>query len=91
MKITHKLSKREMLAEYAHDAWSGWMKYMFQKSKIQDDGTLIVPKWAVDRWKRQMNTSYIDMPESEKDSDLIEADRMLKIMSEEKLSGNERN
>ena len=25
---------REALADYAHDAWSGWMKYLFSKCLI---------------------------------------------------------
>lgn len=48
---------REKLAEYAHNAWSGWMKYLFDKSIINNDGTCTIPKWAVERWQRQLNTS----------------------------------
>jgi len=72
----------ELLAEYAHDAWSGWMKYMFEKcSKINDDygrhyGELKIPAWAADRWRRQMNTPYKDLPEEEKGSDRAEALKM---------------
>ncbi len=79
--------KNERLAEYAHRAWSGWMKYMFDKSipykpgNVQaEEGALIIPKWAVERWTRQMNTKYEDLPESEKASDRKEADEMLAIM-----------
>lgn len=73
---------REELAAYAHDAWAGWMKYMFGRC-IEDSnhGTLIIPKDLVERWKRQMNTSYAELPESEKGSDRDEADKMLKICS----------
>lgn len=71
---------REELADYAHEAWSGWMKYMFKKSENTPNGNVIMPKWAVDRWSRQMNTAYKDLSEEEKESDRDEADRMLKIM-----------
>lgn len=81
---------REELAAYAHEAWSGWMEYLFSKCDIAQsgpafeadapDGRLIIPAWAVERWTRQMNTPYADLPESEKESDRKEADRMLAIM-----------
>lgn len=71
---------KETLAEYAHDAWSGWMNHLFQKSEENADGTYTIPLWAVDRWKRQLYTKYSDLPEDEKDSDRKEADRMIKII-----------
>ena len=70
---------REQLAEYAHKAWAGWMKYLFEKSKLNEDGTVTIPKWAVDRWTRQADTEYWDLPSEEKTSDRAEADEMLKI------------
>jgi hypothetical protein len=74
---------REMLAAYAHDAWSGWMIYLFQQS-VSDpsNGTVIIPKSSVERWVRQCHTAYADLPENEKDSDRKEADRMLAIIQE---------
>ena len=71
---------RESLAEYAHSAWSGWMKYLFEKSTRNADGTVTIPAWAVERWTRQAETEYADLPENEKDSDRTEADRMIEIM-----------
>lgn len=70
---------REKLAEYAHEAWAGWMKYLFEKSQSNADGTVTIPAWAVERWQRQMNTPYVELPNSEKRSDFDEADRMLSI------------
>lgn len=49
---------REALAHYAHDAWSGWMRYLFAKSRRNQDGTVTIPQCGVDRWVRQMNTAY---------------------------------
>ncbi|HDY66617.1 MAG TPA: hypothetical protein ENH85_02370 [Candidatus Scalindua sp.] len=74
---------RKQLASYAHKAWSGWMKYMFEKSKVNDDGTLTIPEWAVKRWTKQMNTDYENLPEDHKKSDLEEADRILRIIKNE--------
>ncbi|KKM23418.1 hypothetical protein LCGC14_1615390 [marine sediment metagenome] len=71
----------EALAEYAHSAWSGWMIYMFAKCKYKRNGTLVIPKWAVDRWTRQMKIQYPDLPESEKGSDRKEAGVMIDIFN----------
>jgi len=73
---------REKLASYAHEAWSGWMKYMFDKMIHYEDGTAVMPKWAVDRWGDQMNKKYDELPEEMKESDRCEADRMMAIMDE---------
>lgn len=78
---------RERLAEYAHTAWSGWLKYMFEKggvqSPIESGGTtwVMFPDKLI-RWRRQMNTPYADLPESEKTSDRAEADKMTAILLE---------
>jgi hypothetical protein len=71
----------EKLAEYAHNQWSGWMEYLFNKSTKNDDGTVTIPKWAVDRWERQINTDYEHLNEEEKESDRKEAQGMIKIMN----------
>ncbi|MHA1859136.1 MAG: hypothetical protein ACTSUU_06795 [Candidatus Thorarchaeota archaeon] len=72
---------REDLAEYAHVAWSGWMSYLFGKSEKNRDETITIPKWAAKRWARQAATHYADLPDKEKESDRLEADKMLAIMS----------
>lgn len=81
--------KREALAAYSHDsAWAGWMKYMFSKGQLEaivsPDGkeTIVwtMPPALYDRWQRQMNTLYADLPEDMKTSDRAEADKMLAIM-----------
>ena len=74
---------RESLAAAAHEAWSGWMRYMFGKaqrvdgSPWQDEGYAVLPAESVSRWVRQMNTPYAELPEAEKASDRTEADRYL--------------
>lgn len=81
---------REQLAKLAHEQWSGWMKYMFSKCPVYkansvqaEDGTLIIPKWAVDRWMGQAKTPYGRLSEGEKDSDRSEADRFLALFQAE--------
>jgi hypothetical protein len=71
---------REPLAAYAHEAWAGWMLYLFSKSERNADGTLTLPAWAAERWARQMTTLYAYLPEKEKESDRAEADKMLEIV-----------
>lgn len=41
---------------------------------------MIIPAWAVERWKRQVKTKYAHLPYMEKDSDRVEAERILKIL-----------
>ena len=80
---------REALADLAHEQWSGWMKYLFSKGYFRNmklDGTMqcvwIMPSEFRERWERQMNTDYEQLPEEEKDSDRAEADRMIKVVRE---------
>jgi hypothetical protein len=68
---------RERFAALAHEQWSGWMKYLFEKSFPNNDGSFYIPKWAVDRWTRQMNTPYDNLSEKEKDLDRIEAEKIM--------------
>lgn len=68
------------MAEYAHNAWAGWMKYLFEKSIKNIDGTVTIPAWAVKRWMYQMNKSFADLPEEMKPSDRDEAKKILEII-----------
>jgi len=71
--MTIDLELQEELADYAHQAWSGWMRYLFSNCQDNGNGTMTIPAWAVERWKRQMNTPYSDLPQEEKESDRYEA------------------
>lgn len=70
---------RVRLAAYAHMAWAGWMRYLFSVSPANEDGSVTIPFAYVSRWARQMNTMYDDLPDNEKWSDLVEADKMLAL------------
>ena len=61
--------KLDKLADEEHEIWSHWMKYLFSVGKFNEDGTWTMPKWAVDRWLRQMNAKYADLTDKEKRSD----------------------
>lgn len=77
----------ESLSNQAHISWSGWQKYVFDKSKENEDGSYTIPKSLVDRWMRQIDTDYKDLSEKEKESDRIEAREYLKIF-DDFLSGD---
>lgn len=70
----------EDLANYAHEAWVGWMKYLFSKSTLNDDGSFTIPPDLARRWARQVVTRYDVLPENEKESDRVEARKMLNIV-----------
>lgn len=70
---------RELLAAYAHSAWSGWLAYQFKRSTRNDDGSVTIPADLVGRWFRQSTTPYDQLPDQERDSDRAEADRIMAI------------
>lgn len=74
-------SLRELLADYAHDAWSSWMKYLFEKC-IHHKGEVIIPESLVKRWARQLVTHYADLSEKEKDNDRDQADVIMELVYE---------
>jgi hypothetical protein len=73
--------QREKVADLCHKQWTGWMRYLFAACDgLHDDGSFTIPKWAVDRWSRQMRTEYRFLTEEEKESDRQEADKFLEII-----------
>lgn len=62
----------ERIAAQAHEAWSGWMRWMLPKLDGPDAAS-----WR-ERWERQMNTAYADLSEAEKESDRNEARKYLR-------------
>jgi hypothetical protein len=75
----------EQLAALCHEQWSGWMRYLFSKGQFNEDGTWTMPAWAVERWKRQMNTPYDALSEVEQDSDREEAKRFMALLGQLEL------
>jgi hypothetical protein len=80
--LQKELALRERLARYAHEAWMGWMKYMFSKCVHNPDGTLTIPAPLVERWTRQMKTPYFSLPEEERESDRAEARKIMEIVGD---------
>lgn len=80
---------RERIAELQHQQWSGWMEYLFSKCIQSGIGTgedVVIPAEFAQRWVRQMQTEYDDLPENEKESDRIEADKYLPLIRQEKIA-----
>lgn len=73
-----KPKPNEDLADYAHDTWCRWLRYMFSKGVEESDG-LKLPHKYVERWRRQMNTPYPILPEEEKYAARTESIRITRI------------
>lgn len=58
------------------------MSHLFSKGAFNADGSWTMPSEYVQRWQRQMNTPYAALPEPEKASDRLEADRVLALIGE---------
>jgi len=74
---------REQLSNLSHEIWSHWMRYMFSRCQPnEEEGTLTIPAWAVQRWGRQLDTPYNELTEEEKNSDREQADKITKLLGE---------
>jgi hypothetical protein len=71
---------KEALAENAHKAWSDWMRYLFEKSSTNTDGSVTIPPKLVERWRRQMQTPFRALPYDEQTSDFREADKVFDVV-----------
>lgn len=74
------LSKREALADIQHDIWAHWMQWVFKICPENEDGAVTIPAELVNRWRRQIETTYTDLTEKEKDSDREQADKVLSVL-----------
>lgn len=75
------MPSKEAVADLVHNQWTGWMKYLFSKCEFNDDGTVTIPAWAVERWKRQTATVFLELPSEEKETDLAEAKKVISAFS----------
>lgn len=78
--MTEHYELLEKLADAEHTSWAHWMKYLFSKCTVDPSGNYVIPKELVDRWQRQLNTSYADLSEREKESDRDEVRKILPII-----------
>ena len=62
--------------------WSHWMKYLFEVSIHNEDGTVTIPADKAENWKKQMVTRYADLSEKEKKSDIEQAEKVLAVIED---------
>jgi len=86
-RIMKNSNLQTKLAAYAHKSWSGWTSHLFSKCDKNPDGTLTIPKWAVERWQRQIDTTYEELTAEEQKSDLHEANLMIEVVDGVRLEG----
>lgn len=75
----------ERLAAIEHERWSDWQKYVHSKIlPSSDDGILIlrIDQDFVERWERQIKTSYADLSETEKQKDRDQVARYLPLIEQ---------
>lgn len=70
----------EKLAEAEHAGWARWMKYVFSQCIANEDGSLTIPAELAAQWQRQIDTSYGDLSEPEKEADRREVRRILPLI-----------
>ena len=71
----------EALAAIQHDIWAHWMKYQFSCCKWDVlNGTAIIPADKLERWNRQVKTSYAQLSEKEKESDREQVRKFLHLV-----------
>jgi len=74
-----------------HDRWSKWQSYFFSKCSVKPQSQvngmddryvyLALPKDLYERWVRQMDTSYTDLSEQEKEYDRIEVRKYIPLLT----------
>lgn len=67
----------ECIAAQLHHSWAGWFVWMRQNwGRTHSSGESFL-----DRWERQANTFYNELPENEKESDRKEAYKILAVIN----------
>lgn len=72
---------REQIAALQHEIWAHWMRYLFACCTKNEDGSVTIPEDKVARWLRQIDTPYSELTDIERESDLEQADKIMKIIS----------
>ena len=70
----------EDLADYEHESWADWQKYLFSRCTENPDGSMTIPKELVKRWQRQIDTPYQNLSEQEKQSDRDQIENLIPVL-----------
>lgn len=74
----------EKFADLQHEIWSHWMKYLFEVSTQNENGSVTIPAEKAARWRRQMNTKYADLSTEEQKSDIEQANKIISLINNQK-------
>ena len=82
-KFEHNI---ENVASVVHDIWAHWQAYLHSQCEELPDGALKIPKELVEQWNKQISLKYEYLTQSEKESDIEQAQKyksiFLKIVDE---------
>ncbi len=70
------------LAAVEHERWAHWQRFVHEQASQQPDGSLLLPAELVERWERQIETSFEKLTEKEKESDREQVRRYLPILAQ---------
>jgi len=76
---------REKLAAIEHERWSDWQAWVHSQGHIYEDKlgkSLVLPWEVVERWNKQILTSYKHLSDKEKASDMEQVDRYWPLIEE---------
>lgn len=74
-----KMSLKQIIAEIVHQGWKGFVSYIFGSvGKLQPDGSMVIPKATVDRWKKMMTVTHYKLNPGQKDWANNIADKIIK-------------
>ncbi len=70
----------EILAALEHNGWSIWQRHVHSSGVINENGFLVLPPDLIEKWEKQITTSYRDLSEEDKEKDRAEVRRVLQII-----------
>jgi len=73
----------EKLAAIEHERWADWQKWMHEQCSELACGELVIPKYLVARWERQIATPYDQLSEREKEADRDQVRRYWGLVNEQ--------
>jgi len=81
--MSKKRTLLEALSDLQHEAWQGWAKYILDGPRTFVDEfreSLTFYKSAIQRWTNQVQTTYDDLIEEDKEKDRVFARRVMKTI-----------